>query len=366
MKKVLSLLLVTVLLLCASCSGKPTLYILNWVDYINEDLLTEFQDEFNCTIKYIPTTSNEIMYSDILNGRTPFDIVVPSDYMIEKLMKEELLQEIDYTRLDNYSEDMFVEELTELMNADSTKSYKNYYVPYFWGSLGLMYSTKKDGVEEAVLENGFSVLFEQDLLPANSKVGMYDVSRDAFAAAQLYKGYSLNTTDENELKECRDLLKNTHFSKWDTDGLKTDVAAGNTDVALVYSGDFFDCYYADMELNKDITYGLYCPTDRNNVFFDALVIPTTSKQTDLAYEFINFMLSYEAAYSNAEFVGYAPTLKSVYEFILDDEDWADIVAIDAYHPAKIVNEAGLNAEVYADLGATYYNKIENYFVEVRN
>lgn len=365
MKKLFGVLCLSCLFMfCVSCKQKTKLYVLNWVDYISEDCLSDFEKEYDVKIKYQTCDSNEMMYRKVSNQTVNYDIVFPSDYMIEKMKNEDLLNTIDKTKLTNYTEGMFVDELETLMSNSICSGYSDYYMPYFWGSLGIMYNKSKTGVEEAVKANGYKVFFEQNLLPANTKVGMYGSSRDSFACAELYKGYSLNTKDETKLRECATLLKNTHFDTYGTDNLKTSVSAGNLDVALVYSGDFFDCYYADSELDNTINYDIYCPTTANNVFFDGVVIPKTSQNYDLALAFVDFLLSYDASYANADAVGYAPTNEAVYKYILGSSDWNYVTKLDAYHPGKIVNAASDKAEVYQDLGSDTYNLLESLYDEV--
>lgn len=353
----------------ASCGGgADKLVILNWGEYISEDVEAAFEAEYGVEVDVITTDSNEQMYTNVVNRIAEYDLVVPSDYMIHQMYENDLLLEIDFTKLTNYKEDIFVSELQQLMDSDDCKVYQGYYVPYFWGSLGIMYNTKNfAGTEAAVLEHGWDVLFNHDLLPAGAKVGMYNSSRDALAAAELKLGYSLNTKNKAEIDACMDLLKNTTFEEFGTDNLKLNVSKGNLDVALVYSGDFFDAFYADMETdeaNLD-NYSIYAPTDNNNVFFDGLVIPNTCTDVDMAHNFINFMLKHENSYNNAEFVGYCPTVQSVYDEIMsDEENWGDVIAIDAYDPAKIVNAANSKAEVYSYLGAETYEYIENKFTGV--
>lgn len=353
----------------ASCGGgADELVILNWGDYISEDVVADFEAEYGVPVKVVTTDSNEQMYTNVINKMAEYDLVVPSDYMIHQMYENDLLLELDFTKLTNYKNDIFVSELQGLMDSDDCKAYKGYYVPYFWGSLGIMYNTKNNSATEAaVLEHGWDVLFDHSLLPAGSKVGMYNSSRDALAAAELKLGYSLNTTTKSEIDACMDLLKNTKFDQWGTDDLKIKVSQGNLDVALVYSGDFFDAFYADMEADEANleNYSIYAPTDNNNVFFDGLVIPNTCTDVDMAHNFINFMLEHENSYNNADFVGYCPTVQSVYDEIMSDaEGWGDVTAIDAYDPAKIVNATNSKAEVYAYLGTETYEYIENKFTNV--
>lgn len=370
MKKMIGCALASLsVLTLASCGGKGAdLLILNWGDYIASDVIEAFEAEKNVKVKVAVVESNEQMYQNILNQTAEYDLVVPSDYMLDQMKQDNLIKEMDYSKLENYQAGMFVDELETLMSSSDCAGYKDYYIPYFWGSLGIMYNKTKTGVEEAVQEHGFKVLFEQNLLPSGSKVGMYNVSRDALAAAELYKGYSLNTTDTVKIDECMDLLKSTTFASWGTDDLKSQVAKGNLDVALVYSGDFFDAYYADIEAGDEANtekYSIYAPTEHNNVFFDAMAIPVTTTSEDLAYQFLDFLLEYENSYTNAEFVGYCPTVASVYDQIMEDEEgWGDITAIEAYNPVRILNSEGSRAEVYKYLGSSVYAHIESKFTEV--
>ncbi len=374
MKKIcLSIFIFLILFTLTSCGGKGCdLLILNWGDYIAEDIVLNFEEKYNVDVKVVTTDSNEQMYSSILNKTADYDLVVPSDYMIHQMMDDDLLYPIDKEKLENYQEDMFVPELKELMQSTDCIEYSGYYIPYFWGSLGIMYNKRKEGIEEAVFEHEWKVLFDKTLLPNGSKVGMYSASRDALAAAEMYLGYSLNTTDYNEIDACIDLLKSTDFYQWGTDDLKIDVSQGKVDVALVYSGDFFDSYYADLEAEEGTNgpsntenYSIYSPVTHNNVFFDALVIPKTCTNQDLAYKFIDFMLEHENSYMNAEFIGYCPTLNSVYqEIIHDEEGYGDILEIKSYDPTNILSLDTSWAEVYKYLGSDVYAYIEKKFTGV--
>lgn len=371
MKKIIKAIGVAAIasLTLASCGGKGAdLLILNWGDYMADEVIEAFQTEYNVKVAVSTVDSNEQMYQNILNQTAEYDLVVPSDYMLDQMKEEGLIKKLDYSLLDNYQEGMFVDQLEGLMSSSDCSNYQGYYIPYFWGSLGLMYSTRNQGVEEAVQSHGFKVLFEQNLLPSGSKVGMYNVSRDALAAAELYLGYSLNTTEQSKIDDCMNLLKNTKFAAWGTDDLKLKVSRGTLDVALVYSGDFFDAYYADIEAGEEgntQNYSIYAPTNHNNVFFDALAIPQTSTNEELAYKFLNFMLNHDNSYTNAEFVGYCPTLASVYDKIIHDEEgWGDITAIRAYNPVNILSTTGSLAEVYKYLGSKTYAYIESKYTEV--
>ncbi len=375
MKKLLGLILgaATVFGLAGCGKGsKTTLRVLNWGDYISDELVEKFEKENNCNVKIYNSPSNEDMYLNIKTKKAKYDIAVPSDYMINKLQSENLLKQIDKTKLSNYKDGMYREALQTLIDTDGD-SYKDYFVPYFWGSLGIMYNKQKDGVEEAVKANGFKVLFDSSTLPSGAKIGMYASSRDSFAAAEAYLGYSFNTTNDTELKACRDLLKANakKYEMWGDDDLKTSVASGYLDVALVYSGDYFDqrYQYIEAEDDPDAKFGLYAPTEKNNVFYDGMVIRTTSENTDLAHKFIDFFLDADNSFENTDFVGYAPVLEDVYQMYVDlaadteDEDYDyyhALMAIDAFDPSKVTN-----GEVYKYISADYDEILEGYYTEVR-
>lgn len=346
------------------CNNKEKLYILNWDEYVDEDLLAAFEDEYNVNVVYETALSNETMYNKIVTDAAPYDLMVPSDYMISQLKNEDLIYELDFSKLSNYIEGMFDDTLETLLNSDACLDYKNYTVPYFWGSLGIMYNTEKlsEAEQQVIIENGWAVLFDNTLLP-NKKVGMYESSRDCIAAAELYLGYGLNTTDLNELNKVQTALTNFKYSMWGTDGLKESVASGSLDYAIVYSGDFFDMLYSKYEDSDEpvIDFEMYCPKESNNVFFDGMVIPKTSQNIDLAYEFINFMIDHENSLQNARYVGYCPTITSVYEEMLNDSDFEGIVDNDAYYPGDITG-----GEVYKYLGAEIYKKFDDIFTAVKS
>lgn len=188
-----------------------------------------------------------------------------------------------------------------------------------------------------------------------------------------YKGYSLNTEKEDELLECKKLLKDNkpNYARYGCDDLKQAVADGNLDIALVYSGDYFDQRYTFIESGKDpdAKFKLYAPTEKNNVFFDGLVIPKTSQNVDLAHKFIDFFLDTENSFENTDFVGYAPVIEAVYQKYVtlstdsageDYEYYKSLMAIDAFDPSKITN-----AEAYKYISKEFDEKLENYFYEAK-
>lgn len=380
---ILSFVLVVSLVGCGRNQNK--LYILNWDEYIDEGLLDKFEEQFDCKVIMEIAESNEIMYSRISSKAADYDIAIPSDYMISQMAEEGMLQKINFENVPNYQVDFFNEQLMAIIDRDCA-NIKSYFVPYFWGSLGIMYNTDLISEEEfnekiTSLEedgkNAWNVLFEQE----NAiNIGMYASSRDSIACALMALGESVNTTDLSILAQAEELLKNMNYKGWATDDLKTGVAGGKYQMALVYSGDYIDALYS-IDDPLEANFKMYTPHDINNVFFDAMVIPSTSKNTSLAYEFINFMIDTEIseedeeklgdeamsnAFSNADAVGYCPTLKAVYEEVLSyledpEGGYTGIADQDAYYPGDING-----GEVYKFLGKETYSEYEEAYKRIKS
>lgn len=321
--------LTMVFTLSACGNDKETLYVLNWGEYMDMDLIAQFEDEYNVNVVYDEVGSNEEMEVKIKAGTTKYDIAFPSDYMIDKLRQQDLLNEIDYDLLPGFDNVTIKAEVASLTDG---KGFDPYFVPYFWGTIGIMYNTTT--VDEADL-TGWDVLFDST---TSYKIGMYDSARDASAAALLYLGYDVNTNDETKLAEAETALSNATFELFGEDNLKGLVHSGNLDMALVYSGDYFDELYVTEEDGEDVEFAYFVP-ETTNVWVDGFVIPTTSEHTDLAHEFINFFLDIDVSAQNADWVGYAPVLTEVYNLLVSDEYGYDY---DNYNPYP----AGSNRVIY--------------------
>jgi len=418
MKKIIILLFVVMTLFAlASCSnGKTKLYFLNWDEYVDESLLEKFEEQYNCKVVMEIAESCEIMYSRIASNSADYDIATPSDYMIHQMAKEGMLYEIDFSMLENYyvkdddgnptSETKLVPELQNLINNNcidkDSFDYRNYFVPYFWGSLGIMYNTDmiseeefNQHVSELALQglNAWNMLFLKEY---ESEIGMYATSRDSIACALMSMGRSLNT-DEKEinqetgltyLEEAENKLKSMNYKAWATDDLKVGVPGGKYMMTLDYSGSYIDALYS-LDSPSEANFKMYVPHDINNVFFDAMVIPKTSKNYELALKFIDFMIDSEVSeedyelygedavsnsLANADAVGYCPTINDVYLEIIDslndpsdeiypEEDSYDGIAdTDAYFPG----DADMNGEVYQYLGKETFNAYEEAFKRIKS
>ena len=180
---------------------------------------------------------------------------------------------------------------------------------------------------------------------------MYDSARDSVAASLLYLGYNVNSNVASELNEAEQALKDGVFASFGEDNLKGNVIQGNIDMALVYSGDYFDELYVAEEEGVEINFGYFVP-EVTNIWVDAFVIPTTSEQTDLAHDFINFFLSEEVAEQNADWVGYAPVIQEVFDTLVDpDGDYG--YDYDNYDPAP----EGSNREIYEFISDDRFDRL---------
>ena len=196
MKRIYQLTLITLLSILSynlvACSDANDLYILNWDEYIDQELIAEFESLYNCNVILDVAQSNETMFSKIMSDAAPYDIAIPSDYMIgQMIMCDEdgvaapIIKKIDYSKLTNYNEAAFDSKLMNLIAQDCPEL-NGYFVPYFWGSLGIMYNTEtlNDTQIETIKTKGWDVLFEKDLL-GDVKVGMYASARDSIASSLL-------------------------------------------------------------------------------------------------------------------------------------------------------------------------------------
>lgn len=290
------------------CSQKEKLYVMNWGDYIEPTLIAEFEKEFSAKVGYKEVGSNEDMASLIKAENATYDLVFPSDYMIDKFIQEELVQAIDFSLIPNL-ERLSVDET--LLGLYSQSGFTDYVVPYAWGTIGIMYRTDSSGLETLLETEGWGAMFEHG---SAYRVGMYNSPRDAVGAALLYLGYSVNSEAENELLEAENALKAANFYAWGEDNLKGRIIDGTLDMALVYSGDYFSEYYSAIDDEREVNFGFYVP-EATNVWMDAIVIPTIAENLPLAHAFINFLLREEVAITNYEYIGYAPPYQSFYDEI---------------------------------------------------
>lgn len=306
-----------------SCSQKQRLYVLNWGDYMDPELIAAFEDEYDVRVSYKPAGSNEEMATLLQSGTQAYDIVVPSDYMIDKLIQEDMLQSIDWSKLTNWSSLEVILKLSELIE---TMPFADYSVPYAWGTIGILYNTNVDGLAELLEAEDWGALFDHG---DEYRTGMYDSPRDAVAAALLSEGFSVNSDAASELSAAETALAQAGFDAWGEDNLKGLVISGNLDMALVYSGDYFSEYYVALEDGLDITFDFYVP-EVTNVWMDAMVIPKNAQNVELAHRFIDYFLRFDIALMNADYIGYAPCYQAVYDELTSADYGYDFPTFDPY------------------------------------
>lgn len=339
MKKILLMIVLALVLFgAASCDSRPVLNILNWGEYINDEVVENFEKEYGINVKISVADSNELFYSKIKSGTTPFDLVIPSDYMIEKMVEEDMLIELDYDMLPNFDHVTYmdgVEQIFDSMTATTlarngeTIDYKNYMVPYFWGTFGIIYNNRVAGLEEALNKYGWAAYFEASTYFPSARRGMYDVPQMAYVAAMFYRNQNPNTYSTTLLEQVRTDIVNANFTQWGDDMLKRDIESNNLDMAFTYTGDYLDRLYIQLDEGKSLEqvradFDIYIP-DNTLVFIDAMVIPDTAKNVDRAHLFINYLLDPEVVALNSEVVGYATALEEAYDIIVgyadSDDPW---------------------------------------------
>ena len=293
-----------------------TLHIYNWGEYTGENILSDFEEETGAKVVMENFDSNEQMYIKVANGEV-FDILVPSDYMIQRLIAEGYLQKLDHSRLSG---------LDNLVDAVKNLPYdpgNEYSVPYFWGTVGIVYDTTKVDMEDLEAE-GFNIFLNQKY---RGDVYLYDSERDSFMMALKALGYSMNTEDTDEIQEAYEWLVRcvqTMDTEIVTDEIIDNMAQGRKALGLIYSGD---ATYV-MSENEDM--GFYLPKTGTNIWSDAMVIPANAANPELAHAFINFVCDYDGAYDNSSYVGYTSANEEVME-VLSGED-GDFEGINAYIP----------------------------------
>jgi len=327
-KRILLLLIVlSTPFLLSGCGAQNKLLVLNWGEYINEDVVALFEETYNVEVSISIGDSNELFYSRLKSGTTAYDIIVPSDYMIEKMMIKDLLQEIDFTKLSNYDPvgNPYLQGLQGIQ-ATMLEGTEDYYVPYFWGTFGLMYNKDKAGLEQALETYQWQAYFDPAYRPTDTKTGMYDVAQFAFATAMIYNGIDPNEFSEDNLDLAFNTLTDAGFVMWADDQLKKSISSGSLDLAFVWTGDFLDMFYVALSEGQaydSVSYNIFIP-DTTLAFMDAMVIPYNARHVDLAHEFINWFLDPEMAYMNASTIGYATPLQNTYDMIVDyegDDQW---------------------------------------------
>ena len=293
-----------------------TLRIYNWGEYVGEHIIQDFEKETGAKVMLENFDSNEQMYIKVAN-KEAYDILVPSDYMIERLISEGYLQKLDKSKL------TCMDKLNKAVKGLPYDPKNEYSVPYFWGTVGIVYDKTKVS-EEDLKKEGYNIFLDQKY---KVDIYLYDSERDSFMMALKALGYSMNTSDQGEIdKAYQWLLKCVGTMKPEivTDEIIDNMAQARKALGLIYSGD------ATYVMAENPKMGYYLPDSGTNQWSDAMVIPKNAKNVDLAHAFINYASDYDGAYDNSSYVGYTSANKKVMEDL--HGKGGEFEGIDAYIP----------------------------------
>ncbi len=285
-------------------------------EYISDEMLAGFEEQTGATVIVDNFDSNEQMYIKVANNE-PFDVLIPSDYMIQRLIQEDLLIKLDPAKVDEalvMMDDQILDQPYDPGN--------QYSVPYFWGTVGIVYDKEKVSLED--LERDGWAIFQNEKYKGD--IYLYDSERDQFMTALKNLGYSMNTSDPEQLREAYDWLERivtTMEPEIVTDEIIDNMANARKALGLIYSGD------ATYVMSENDQMGYFLPEEGTNIWVDAMCIPKSAQNPELAYAFINYAAGYEAQMLNSEYVGYTAANKEVEEELANGE-FAD--QIDAYIP----------------------------------
>lgn len=357
MKKVICVVLSV--LLAVSClaglsgcgsSKKTTLYVYNWGQYISEgddgslDVIAAFEKAYpNIRVQYSTYDSNEIMYSKLANGGITVDVIIPSDYMIGRMVQEGMLEELNFDNIPNYQ---YIDDAFKNTSYDPENKYS---VPYTWGTVGIIYNTKY--VDEADV-TGWELLWNEKYA---GKILMFDNSRDAFGIAEYLLGYDVNTTDEAELQDCAAKLAEQKpvVQQYVMDQIFDAMENEEAWIAPYYAGD----YLTMVEENPDLAF--YRPTAQGyNMFIDAMCIPTCCQEKEATEAFINFLCSPEISSANMAFLGYSVPSTAAKE-LMDPE----VAGSEVAYPDADTLTTGTSFNFLPEETSRY---MESLFMEVRN
>ena len=344
MKKLAFILILSLLVSLFStafAAGEVNVY--NWEDYIDEQVLELFEQETGIKVNYINFTTNEDMMVQLRANPGAFDVIFPSDYMIARMISENMLLPIDFDNIPNYE---YIDETFLNTAYDPTNTYS---VPYTWGTVGIIYNTKY--VDEADV-TGWELLWNEKYA---GKILMFDNSRDAFGIAQFLLGYDINTTDTAELDATAAKLKEQKpvLQQYVMDQIYSTMENEEAWIAAYYAGDCMTM----MESNPDLAF--YLPEDQGfNLFIDAACIPTCAQEKEAAELFINFLCDPEISAANMDWVCYSTPISEAKQY-LPEETVNDPVA----YPD---NEILKNGVSFAFLPPEISRYVESLFMQVRN
>lgn len=322
-------------------SGAKVLTIYNWGDYIDPALLKKFEKEYGYKVIYETFDSNEAMLTKVEQGGTAYDIAIPSEYMIQKMMKQNLLLKLDHSKIKGL-------ETIDPKFLDLPFDKKNQYsIPYFWGTLGIIYNDKF--IKEEDMQH-WDDLWKPEL---KNNVMLIDGAREVIGLALNSNGHSLNSKKDNELDQASEKLTRMtrNVKAIVADEIKMYMINEESAAAVTFSGEAREM----LDNNEHLHYVI--PEEGSNLWFDNIVIPKTAKNVDGAYDFINFMLEPENAATNSEYIGYSTPNKEAKKLLPKE-----ITEDEQFYPDQ---DTMKNLEVYQDLGSKYLEIYNDRFLEFK-
>ena len=315
---------------------KREVNVCSWGEYIDESLITKFEEETGIEVNYFFAPSNEELYSRLETGGVNYDVIVPSDYMIARLIAEDRLQKLDYSLIPNYEK---IDDQYKNLSFDPDNEYS---VPYTWGTLGIIYNTTM--VDEPI--TSWEVMFSEEY--ANN-ILLIDNSRDAFAMGLYYLGYDVNTTDEAQIREAYELVADAKargvYAGQGMDEIFQIMEGGNLAIATYYAGDFLTMY----EANPDLAFVI--PEEGSNWFVDAMCILKDAENVEEAHAWINFIASTESNLANMDFIWYASPNSEALEMYPAwyEEQYGEPLDMDLYEIMAAPPEVLANCTMYENL-----------------
>lgn len=329
MRKWMSLVMILILGLslsgCSSGEESRKVIVYNWGDYIDPSINEMFSAETGIKVVYSEYANNEEMYASVEPGNVSYDVIFPSDYMVEKMIHNDMLQELDYSKIPNATH---VDKEFKGLPFDPEDKYS---IPYMWGTMGIVYNTKM--VTEPV--DSWDILWKPTY---TNQIFMYDSERDSIMVALKKLGYSMNTRNEQELEEAKQLLiqQAPLVLAYVGDEGKNKMINGEAALMLAWAGDAM----VMLSENPDLSYVI--PKEGSNWFVDSIVIPKNATHLEEAYEYINFLCRPEVSALNAEYIGYSTPINLARGYLSEDTRSSEV----AYPDYSILEDE--NMEIFND------------------
>lgn len=376
--KIISLFIICAFILSfsvifSSCEAheENTLYVYNWGEYISDgtedtyDTNKEFEEYYfkktgkRVKVNYSTFSSNESMYAKIESGAAAYDVIIPSDYMIQRMVKEDMLLPLNIDKIPNYQ---YVDEKFKGDNVyyeeDKVPGQKDtiYSVPYFYGMIGIIYNTEMVSKEDAAKQS-WDLMWDEKY---TKNILQFNNSRDAFGTALYKLGYDVNNATEKEWREALNLLveQKKVIQGYVMDEIFNKMSSGSAAIAAYYAGDFFAMY----EDNDALAF--YYPKEGTNSYIDAMCIPKNSKNSDIAHEYINFMCSRDAGVANASYTYYASPLTNV----INDPEYLEAMAEvheDAWETLYGESASSVKTQAYLNLDEDSLILLNNLWEELK-